>query len=98
MDFKVGVVAIDFTGQQAFQLALCGAGVQVGEGRAPLLYQRFVTLGLSQFDQFKCVTQFRFKLAIAVDAIIKLCAFLGNLLGDIGIVPELGIFDAGVQF
>jgi hypothetical protein len=62
------------------------------------LHRRVVTLGAGQLKQFAGATQAIIKTADAVDDLVELRAFLAQLLGAFGVVPDVGILQLAAYF
>jgi hypothetical protein len=58
----------------------------------------FVLLGLGQLQQFVRAAQAIVQAADAVDDLVELRAFLAELLGALGVVPDVRIFKLAANF
>jgi hypothetical protein len=97
MYLEVGIEAVGFTRQQGLQLAagdflFQGFQRRLGFGNNPL-----VVLGLAELDHADIVLELTLDLADAVERILQRGTLLHQLLGLLGIVPEIGVFGELVQ-
>ncbi len=97
MDFQVGVVGIGLAGQQGFKLQLGGVSLQIGEGALGFLDDTNVAFFLTKFDQADVVFNAGFQLENGLDAGIELLALTHDVLSALLVVPQVGIFNRGVQ-
>ena len=98
VDLDVAVVGVGLAGQQALDLAplrLLGQGAQRGQ---PLGHHRLVALGLGHADQLDRVGDLGFQLAHRLDARGELVPLAHQLLRRRGVVPEVRVLGAVVQF
>jgi hypothetical protein len=58
----------------------------------------FVVLGGGQLQQFVGAAEAVCQAADAGDDLVKLCAFLAELLGPLGVVPDIGVFQFAADF
>lgn len=72
--------------------------MQIGQRLLGFRDRVLIALGLAQFDQFQRVVEIPLESAIALDGGFEAAALTGQRLGAGLIVPEVGVFDDGVQF
>ncbi len=97
MDFEIGIETIGLARQQRFELApgdFLLQGFQRGFGFRD---HAVIALGLAELDHADVVFELPLDLANARERILKRGALLHQLLGLLGIVPEVGIFCELVQ-
>ena len=97
MHFEIGIEAIGLARQQRFQLAARDFLLQGFERVLGLDHHAFVVLGFAERDHFDIVVELTLDLADAFERIHQRGALLHQLLGLLGIVPEIGIFGELVQ-
>ena len=97
MDLEIGIEAVGLARQQRFELA---AGDFLLQGLQRVLGfgdDALIVLGLAELDHPDIVLELALDLADAVQRILQRGALLHQLLGLLGIVPEIGIFGELVQ-
>jgi hypothetical protein len=62
------------------------------------LHGSVIAFGASQFQQFAGATQTIAQTAYAVDDFVELGAFLAQLLGTFGVVPDVGVLQFATYF
>jgi hypothetical protein len=97
MDLEIGIEAVGFARQQRLELAprdflLEGLQRSLGFGDDAV-----IALGLAELDHADVVLELLLDLADARERILKRGPLLHQLLGLLGIVPEVGIFCELVQ-
>ena len=97
MDLEIAIVGVGFPGQQAGQLALGDHGPKPGQIGLGFGDAGLVLLGLAQLDQGQRVLQAPLEAAVLGDRLVEARALAHDLLGGLGIVPEVGVLGAGVQ-
>ena len=97
MDLEIGIEPVGLAGQQRFELA---AGDFLLQGLQRVLgfgHDAGIVLGFAEFDHLDIVAELALDLADALERILQRGALLHQLLGLLGIVPEIGIFGELVQ-
>ena len=97
MDFEIGIEPVGLARQQRFELAARDFLLQRFQRGLGLGHDALVVLGLAEFDHADIVVEFALDLADAGQRILQRGALLHQLLGLLGIVPEIGIFGELVQ-
>jgi len=97
MNFEVGVVAIRLAREQRLDLALRGLGLDGADLLLALGDGGGIVLHLAKLDQRLGVIEIAFELEDAVEPILKVGAFAGDLLRGGRIVPEIRMLDPGIQ-
>ena len=95
--FKIGIEAVGLAREQRFQLAARDFLLQGLERVLGLDHHALVVLGFAERDHFDIVVELTLDLADAFERIHQRGALLHQLLGLLGIVPEIGIFGELVQ-
>jgi len=98
MHFDIGVVAVRFACEQGFDLTaarLCDEPLQRLDA---FLLGRGVILALAELDQRDGVVELALEASDGAQAILELVALAHELLRNVRIVPEIGVFGFGVQF
>ena len=97
MDLEIGIEPVGLARQQRFELA---AGDFLFQGLQRVLgldHHAGIVLGFAEFDHLDIVAEFALNLADAIKRILQRGALLHQLLGFLGIVPEIGVFGELVQ-
>jgi hypothetical protein len=55
-------------------------------------------LGLAQFDKRDSIVKFAFETGDRAEAVVDLGSLAHDFLRGLGVVPQVGIFDLGVEF
>ncbi|MGY3659117.1 hypothetical protein ACVJ19_005780 [Bradyrhizobium sp. USDA 376] len=97
MDFEIGIEAVGLARQQRLELAACDFLLQVLQRSFGFGNDAVIALGLAELDHADIVFELLLDLADARERILKRGALLHQLLGLLGIVPEVGIFCELVQ-
>ena len=97
MDFGIAIVGAGLSGQQAGQLALGDHGPKPGQVGLGFGDAGRVVLGRAQLDQGQRVLQALLEAAVLGDRLVEARALAHDLLGGLGIVPEVGVLGAEVQ-
>ena len=97
MHFEIGIEPVGLARQQRFQLAARDFLLQGLQRVLGLDHHAFIVLGLAERDHLDIVVEFALDLADALERIHQRGALLHQLLGLLGIVPEIGIFGELVQ-
>ena len=97
MDLEIGIEPVGLARQQRFKLAARDFLLQGLQRVLGLGHDAFIVLGLAEFDHLDIVAELALDLADAGERILKRGALLHQLLGFLGIVPEIGIFGELVQ-
>ena len=98
MDFQVGVVGVGLAGQQRLDLPAPDDARQFGDRGFRVGDDTFVALRLAELDQPEIVLKLALRLTDGAYRILKMLPFARDLLRLGRIVPEIRVFDAGVQF
>jgi hypothetical protein len=98
MNFDIGVVGIDFARQERLDLALLGFSLQSFELPYAFLLGLGIGLGLGKLDERHGIFEFRVEALERSQPVFEFGTFTHDFLRGIGIVPEVGIFDFGIQF
>jgi len=97
MDFEIAIIAVGLAREQAFELALGGLVAQLFERRLGFLDDALVTLGLAQLDELDRVLILLLDALVAIDQMFEAGALTRDFLRLVGVVPEVRVFDLGVQ-
>ncbi len=97
MDFEIGIEPVGLTRQQRFELAAGDFLLQHLQRVLGFGYDAGIVLGFAEFDHLDIVAELALNLADALKRILQRGALLHQLLGLLGIVPEIGIFGELVQ-
>ena len=97
MHFEIGIEPVGLARQQRFQLAARDFLLQGLQRVLGLGHDAFIVLGLAELDHLDIVVELALDLADALERILQRGALLHQLLGLLGIVPEIGIFGELVQ-
>ena len=97
MDFEIGIEPVGLARQQRFQLAPRDFLLQVLQRLLGLGDHALIVLGFAELDHADIVLELALDLADAGKRILQRGALLHQLLGLLGIVPEIGIFGELVQ-
>jgi hypothetical protein len=97
VNLEIGIEAVGFARQQGFELTARDFPLQGLERGLGFSHHARIVLGLAEFDHADIVFELALDLADAVQRILKRGALLHQLLGLLGIVPEIGVFGELVQ-
>ena len=97
MHLEETIVAVGFARQQALQLELLGADLQLAERALCFLKTLLVLFLLGQLGQVERILELAFEVAVSADRLIEPGALLHDRLGGLLIIPQLGVFGARVQ-
>ena len=97
MDFEIGIEPVGLARQQRFEFAAGDFLLQRFQRVLGLENDALIVLGLAEFDHLDIVAELALDLADALQRILQRGALLHQLLGLLGIVPEIGIFGELVQ-
>ena len=97
MHFDIGIVAIGFARQHGFHLTASSLDLQSLQRVLGILDDRLVALFLAKFDQLDIVVELLLHGLDATDAVVELLALAHQLLGFLGIVPEVRILRLVIQ-
>ena len=98
VNFDEGVVGVSLAREQRLDLPALAFGLQGLELGNALGLDLCIALGFREFDKSHRVLELPLKARKAIQAIFKLRALAHDLLRGVGIVPEIGVFDPGIQF
>ena len=98
MHFEEGIVGIGFARQKRLDLTLGGFRLQRTDLRFTLVDGRLIALHLAEFDQRLGVIKILLEFQDAVELVFEIGTLARDLLRSSGIVPEVGVLDASVQF
>ena len=98
VDFEEGVIAVGLTVQQGLKLFLGGLGPKRLDRRLGVLNDLFILFHLTQFDQLNIVAEIGLDGLIGLDGIDQQLPLAHQFLRVFGIVPQVGVLDAGVEF
>jgi hypothetical protein len=98
VDFHEGIAAIGLAGEQAFDLPALGLNGQRGKGGKRVFCNPGIALGLGEFDQLQRVIALTLQGFHPLNNAGNTPAFAHQLLSRGGIVPEVRVFGAGIQF
>jgi hypothetical protein len=91
------IIAVGLTGQEGFQFLFLRNAAQTLQRGLALGNRGVIAFFGAQLDQRDRIIQIPFKGAAFIQRTLKLRAFLQQFLRRIRIVPQIGIFGAGVQ-
>ncbi len=97
MNLEIAIVAVGLSRQQTFQLAPRRIRAQPIKRRFGLGDDSRFALGLAQFDQFERLVDLALDAPVAGNCVIEPGALAQQLLRRRGIVPQVRVFDLGVQ-
>src|ERR1700716_4077350 len=97
MHFEIGIEPVGLARQQRLQFAATVFLLEHLQRVLGLGDHALVVLGFAEFDHFDIVAELALDLADALKRIHQRGALLHQLLGLLGIVPEIGIFGELVQ-
>ena len=98
MHLKEGVICICFPVQQRLKL-FGGGGFHQGFNRGFGIFDHvLVVFHCTKFNQFDAVVQFGLHVVMPLDRINQGLPFTHQFLGIFRIIPQIGIFDTGVEF
>ena len=97
MDLEIGIELVGLARQQRFELAARDFLLQVLQRVFGVGDDARIVLGLAELDHADIVLELALDLADAAERILQRGALLHQLLGLLGIVPEIGIFGELVQ-
>ena len=97
MHFEIGVVAVGLAGEQRLQLQALGLREQRLQRRDAFLLGRLVAFRLAELDERHGVVELALELLLRAEPLLELAALAHDLLRGLGVVPEIGVFDARVQ-
>ena len=98
MNFEIGIEPVGFARQQRLQLAARDFLLQILQRGLGFGDDACIVLGFAEFDHADIVFEFALDLADAAERILQRGPLLHQLLGLLGIVPEIGVFGELVQF
>ena len=98
MHFDEGIVGVSLARQQGLDLPGLGFRLEALENFDALLLGGFVVLGLAQLDKRGGVVQLALKTAHGAQALFQLRSLAHDFLRGVGVVPQIRVFDLGVQF
>jgi hypothetical protein len=98
MDFDIGIVGIDFAGQKRLDLTAFGLGLQVFKLADAFLLGLGIPFGLTKLNERHGIVELRVEAGQSAQTIFKLGSLTHDFLRGVGIVPEIGVFDLGIQF
>ncbi len=98
MNLEIGIEPVGLAAQQRFELAARDFLLQRFQRGLGFRHHAFIVLGFAEFDHADIVVEFALDLADAAERILQRGPLLHQLLGLLGIVPEIGIFCELVQF
>jgi len=98
MDLDVGVEAVGLARQQRLELAPLAFGLQRTKLGEALVLALGVALLFAELDQGGGVVELALDLGDRAEAILQHRPLAHQLLGSLGLGPELWIFGFGVQF
>jgi hypothetical protein len=97
VDFEEGVVAIRLARKQCLDLALLDLRPERGEGGFGFGHDFGVVFFLAKLDEPRGVVQARVELGVGRERGVKVLALAKELLGALGVAPELRVLGDGVQ-
>ena len=97
MHLEIGVVAVGLSREQRLQLQSLGLGEQRFERRDAFFLGRLVALRLAELDKRQGVVELALELLLRAEPLLELATLAHDLLRVLGVVPEIGVFDARVQ-
>ena len=97
MDLEIGIEPVGLAAEQRLEFAAGDFLLQGFQGGLGFRDHAFIVLGLAEFDHADIVLELAFDLADAGQRILQRGTLLHQLLGLLGIVPEIGIFGELVQ-
>ena len=97
MDLDIGVVAIDLAGEQRLDLAPLGLDLQALQLIDRLFLGGGIVFRLGEFDERRGVVEFALETREGAEPIFEFGALAHDFLRGFGVVPEIWIFDLGVQ-
>jgi len=96
--FEIAVVGVGLTGKQALEFAPGGFDAQLFERRFGVGDNCRVAFGFAQLDQLERIGDLALDPPIAGDRLVQPGALAQQSLGRSRIIPQVRIFDLGVQF
>src|SRR5437868_1652699 len=97
MDLEIGIEPVGLAREQRFQLAARHFLFEIFQRGLGLADHACIVLGLAELDHADVVFELALDLADALKRILQRGALLHQLLGLLGIVPEIGVFGELVQ-
>ena len=97
MNLEIGIESVGLAAEQRLELAARDFLLQRFQRGLGFGHDAFVVLGFAEFDHADIVFELALDLADASQRILQRGSLLHQLLGLLGIVPEIGIFGELVQ-
>jgi hypothetical protein len=97
MHFEIGIETVRLARQQRLEFTARNFFFESFQRVLGLENDARVVLGLAEFDHSDIVFQFALDLADSLQRVLQRGALLHQLLGLLGVVPEIGVFGELVQ-
>ena len=97
MNLYIGIVAVDLAGQQRLDLEPLGLELEALQLVDPLFLGGGIIFRLGEFDEGRGVVEFAFETRDGAETVFEFGALAHDFLRGFGVVPEIWIFDLGVQ-
>ncbi len=97
MNLEVGIEPVCLAAKQRFEFAARDFLLEGFQGGLGFRHHAFIVLGFAELDHPDIVFKLALDLADAAERILQRGSLLHQLLGFLGIVPEIGVFRELVQ-
>ncbi len=98
MHLDIGVVGVGLAREQSLDLTPLRFLQKRLHGVDAFLFRGGVIFHLAEFDEGYGVFQFAFELTDGAEPVLQLGALAHDFLRLFGVIPQVGVFDLGVEF
>ena len=97
MHLDIGIVGVDLARQKRLDLASLGLDLERLQLVDPFLFGGGIVFHLAEFDERRGILEVPLEPRDGAEPILEIGPLAHHLLRGIGIVPEVGVLDPGVQ-